>query len=118
MTNTKKIVFSVIASLLLVGLYGSVVFGAFSGYTPGETLNPECEPGSEYCVVNLPEGGGTATPAGDHGQLQFNYDGSGDESGGEDLPADEPSPEPEPDPEPENDPAPEPSDDGGEAPAE
>ncbi len=57
------------------------VFSAFSGYAPGEILDPECEPGSENCVVNLPEGGGTDTPAGDHGQLQFNYGGYGGEGG-------------------------------------
>ena len=39
-------------SVLSVLGYGFIAFANFTGYNPGETLDPTCTPGSSHCTVN------------------------------------------------------------------
>ncbi|MBP9821317.1 MAG: hypothetical protein KBC98_00315, partial [Candidatus Pacebacteria bacterium] len=53
MSFPRKSIFFIVSSLLLIGIYGVVVFADENsgGYTPGESLNPTCAPGDDDCLV-------------------------------------------------------------------
>ena len=54
----KKTLFATLSLITILG-YGYFAFAAapLGGYTPGQTLNPDCAPGDVDCVVTLPSGG-------------------------------------------------------------
>jgi len=55
----KQKTFFITLSLITILGYGYFAFAAapIGGYTPGQTLNPDCAPGDVDCVVTLPSGG-------------------------------------------------------------
>ena len=51
----QKSLFIIFTVISIIG-YGAFVYAAapIGGYTPGQTLNPDCAPGDVDCVVALP----------------------------------------------------------------
>ncbi len=72
---SRKLIITTLSILSVVG-YGVFVFAVAppGGYSPGQTLNPDCSPGDTDCVVAVSGGGGT--PAGINGYIQYNSSGS------------------------------------------
>ena len=56
MNRSKKLTLSIAAFLILIGLYGVVVFAApEGGYSPSDhILEPDCEPEEDNCFITVP----------------------------------------------------------------